>query len=72
MLVHVRGCDGQNGTVVGEGQAGDRGGILVELAKSLLVLPVPDVDQTVGAARSKSVVLAMEGDRVDGVNLFDS
>ena len=38
----------------------------MELAKPLFVGAVPDVDEAVGAARRKGVVLAVEG---DGVNL---
>ena len=41
---------------------------LVELAEPLLVLPVPDVDEAVGAAGGERVVIAVEADGVHGVD----
>ena len=52
--------DGEDGSVVAEGQRRDGGGISVELAETLLVESVPDVDETVRPARCESVVLIVE------------
>lgn len=71
VLVHVAGGDGQHAAVVGEGQAGDGRGVLVELTQSLLVQSVPDVDETVRASRRERVVVPVEGDGVDRVDLLD-
>ena len=45
---------------------------LVELAQSLLVGPIPDVDEPVGASRSEGVVVLVEGDGVHGINVLDA
>ena len=42
----------------------------VELAKALLVEPVPHVDEAVGAAGGECVVHAVEGHGIDGVDLL--
>ena len=44
----------------------------MELTKSFLVEAVPDVDETVGAARREGVEAAVERDRVDGEDLLVS
>ena len=72
ILVHVAAGDGQDRAVRREGEAGNGGGEAVELAQPLLVVPIPDVDEPVAAARGKGVVLPMEGDGVHWVNVFNA
>lgn len=47
LLLHVGGCDGQQGSVAAEGQRGDAGGVAVELTQALLIERVPDVHKAV-------------------------
>lgn len=49
LLLHVRGGDGEHGSIVVEGQRGDAGRVPVELAQALLVERVPDVDKAIRA-----------------------
>ena len=70
--MHVGGGDGERGAVGGEGEGGDGGGVLVELAEALLVGAVPDVDEAVGAARGEGVVVAVEADGVHRVDQLDA
>lgn len=44
----------------------------MELAKPLLILPIPDVDDPIGPSCSKRVVLTVKGDGVDWVDFLDS
>ena len=44
----------------------------MELTESFLVEAVPDVDESVGAARREGVEAAVESDRVDGEDLLVS
>jgi hypothetical protein len=44
----------------------------VELAESLLVLTVPNVDEAVRAAGGKGVVVSVEANGVDGIDLLDT
>ena len=70
--MHVGGGDGERGAVGGEGEGGDGGGVLVELAEALLVGAVPDVDEAVGAAGGEGVVVAVEADGVHRVDQLDA
>ena len=72
VLVHVRGGDCEYAAVIGEREAGNRRGILMELAQPLLVLAVPNVYESIGSPSGESVKIAMEGYGVNRIYVFDS
>ena len=72
VLMHVGGSDRQYAAVVREGQAGDGRGVLVKLTEALLVLAVPNVDQSIGSPSGERVKIAMEGYGIHRIYVFDS
>ena len=72
ILIHVAAGDSEDRPVSVEGEACDGGGEPVELAQSLLVVAVPDVDEAVTPPSGEGVVLPVERYRVDGVYIFNS
>ena len=72
VLVHVRGGNCEYAAVIGEREAGNRRGVLVELAEPLLVLAVPNVDQSIGSPSGERVKIAMEGYGIHRIYVFDS
>mmetsp|Transcript_16580 Transcript_16580/g.53678 ORF Transcript_16580/g.53678 Transcript_16580/m.53678 type:complete len:325 (+) Transcript_16580:71-1045(+) len=65
-LVRVRRRHGEPAAVGGKGEGRDRRWLPRELAESLLVGAVPDVDMPVAAARRKGAVPRVVADGVDG------
>lgn len=49
LFVQIRASNGQRATVVTESQGGHRCVVMMELAESLLVESVPNVDESIGA-----------------------
>ena len=72
MLMHVRGCDREHAAVIREREAGDRRGILVKLAETLLIRPIPYVHQSVRSAGGERVEVAVKRYGVNRVYVFDS
>merc|ERR1719187_2333258 len=72
LFVHVATGDGQNGPIIGEREAGNGGGVAVELTQTLFVVTVPDVNIPITAACGECVVVFVEGDGVDRVDVFNA